>query len=108
MKGLFSAFTQAEASTTRRFGGTGLGLAICKRIVELAQGTIHVESTLDVGSTFIVTLPFTQAPTSSPPDLPDLTGLDCIVFAHLHIYPADLARKGGVSGTSVSVSVSLR
>jgi len=58
---LFDEFTQADSSTTRKYGGTGLGLAITKNIVELMEGTITVESELDKGAEFNVELIFKKS-----------------------------------------------
>ena len=79
---LFTEFSQAESSTTRRFGGTGLGLSICQRLTEMMGGKIEVESELEKGSTFIVTLILPIAEEHAiKSDGHDLSGLNILIVS---------------------------
>ncbi len=71
---IFSAFAQADSSTTRRFGGTGLGLTICRQLVRLMGGSLRLTSGLGQGSAFSFTLPLQLLPASALSS-PDMQGL---------------------------------
>ncbi len=76
---LFERFTQADATTTRRFGGTGLGLAISKQLVELMNGSITVTSTPDAGSTFSFTVRLPLGIPMAPYHRGDLEGAHILI-----------------------------
>ncbi|HUP95870.1 MAG TPA: response regulator, partial [Burkholderiales bacterium] len=78
---LFQSFTQADSSTTRKYGGTGLGLAISKQLIELMGGTIGVHSTPGQGSCFYFTFPASVAndATAEVPQRDELAGLRVLI-----------------------------
>ena len=70
---LFQSFVQIDSSLSRQYAGTGLGLALVKRIVEMHGGTVSVQSQVDRGSCFAISLPFyVSAETAVPPAVPPL------------------------------------
>ncbi|WP_051249818.1 hybrid sensor histidine kinase/response regulator [Maridesulfovibrio zosterae] len=79
LESIFAPFSQADSSTTRRFGGSGLGLSISKKLSELMGGNIKAESTPGVGSCFKVTLPLPRDLESSSSKQPSLDNTEIIV-----------------------------
>jgi len=87
---LFEPFTQADSTSTRRYGGTGLGLTITKRLVEMLGGRITFKSELDRGSRFCVTLPTAPAK-AAPADVakPDKEAFGGLPLGERHVLVVD-------------------
>jgi anti-sigma regulatory factor (Ser/Thr protein kinase) len=96
---LFAPFTQADNSTTRRFGGSGLGLSIAKQLAEAMGGSIEVESTLAVGTTFrvAVRLPCIDAPSLQPAVLA-ASGLEILLAVRHTAIRSVIARQLQAAG----------
>jgi len=103
---LFTAFSQADTSTTRMYGGTGLGLVICKRIVALMGGTIGVDSSPGQGSKFWFDVPLLKALGDLPAARADLAGARVLVLTGDATLRERLATTMGHWGLRLSYATS--
>ncbi|GGA03369.1 hybrid sensor histidine kinase/response regulator [Dyella caseinilytica] len=103
---LFEPFTQADASTARRFGGSGLGLALCRQLSKLLGGFIEAESTKDRGSVFTLDIPTTRVAPHAATE-PPLKGRVLAVVSSSPEWMQEISRLLRSHGATVSTATSL-
>jgi len=104
---IFKPFTQADGSTTRRFGGSGLGLTICKQLVQLMGGDIGLDSSLGQGSEFWFTLPFAYA-AAAEFSAPEMIAIDVLIMHEDALALTSLAATARGLGWQVATAASAR